>query len=143
MIIDTAVEEKVGLIKTYPESREVLSCLIDKGYKGVIIEGTGLGHAPISMHDEIERGIEEGVFFGMTSQCIHGMVNMNVYRGGRVLRKMGVVPLGDMLSETAWCKLCFALGHYSSPDEIRGFMLSNIAGEITERSHVDEYNYCR
>jgi len=143
MVLDTAVEEKVGLVKTYPESREVLSCLIDKGFKGVVLEGTGLGHAPMSMRDEIDRGIEEGMFFGMTSQCIHGMVNMNVYRGGRELKEKGVVPLGDMLAETAWCKLCFALGHYDSHDELREFMLSDIAGEITDRSHVDEYNYQR
>jgi len=143
MFLDTAVEEKVGLIKTYPECRDILSCLIDRGYKGVVIEGTGLGHAPQSMHEEIKRGIEEDIFFGMTSQCVHGMVNMNVYRGGRVLKEMGVVPLGDMLPETAWCKLCFGLAHHDTHDELMEFMVRDIAGEISNRSHVDEYNYCR
>jgi len=143
MVLDTDVEEKVGIIKTYPECRDMLSCLIDKGYRGAIIEGTGLGHAPLSMHDEISRGIEEGMFLGMTSQCVHGMVNMNVYRGGRVLKEKGVVPLGDMITETAWCKLCFGLAHYHDHSELKGFMTSNFVGEMTSRSQADEYNYCR
>lgn len=141
--LDLDVEEKVAMIKTHPECRDVLSCLIDKGYKGVILEGTGLGHAPSSLHDEIKRGIEEGIFFGMTSQCIHGRVNMNVYRGGRMLKEEGVVPLGDMTSETAWCKLCFALGHHEDLTAVKKFMTTNIAGELSEVSTIDSYNYCR
>jgi len=137
--LDTKVEDKVALIKTYPETRDILPCLVDKGYRGIIIEGTGLGHAPDTMHEDIRRGIEEGIVFGMTSQCIHGRVNMNVYRGGRTLKEMGVMPLGDMLSETAWCKLCFALGHHSDPSEVRDFMLTNIHGEISPRSALDAF----
>ena len=45
----------------------------------------------------------------MTSQCIWGRVDMNVYDTGRDLLDAGVIPLEDMLSETALVKLMWSL----------------------------------
>ena len=49
---------------------------------------------------------------GMTSQCIWGRVNMNVYSMGRELTRRGVEPLEDMLPETALVKMMWSLGNY-------------------------------
>ncbi|MHC1604608.1 MAG: Glu-tRNA(Gln) amidotransferase subunit GatD [Candidatus Methanofastidiosia archaeon] len=141
--LDTKLEEKVALIKTYPGARDIVSSVIDREYRGIILEGTGLGHAPASLCEEIKRGIDEGIIFGMTSQCINGRVNLNVYRGGRKLKNMGVIPLGDMLPETAWCKLCWVLGHYGNYDEVRKKMLENIVGELSNASRIDSFNFGR
>ena len=48
-------ESKVALIKSYPNADpEVIDFYVKKGYKGIIIEGTGLGHAPVSTeHHEL------------------------------------------------------------------------------------------
>lgn len=143
LTLDTDLEERVALVKTYPTASDIIAHLVDKGYRGIIIEGSGLGHTPHTLHEEIRRGVEEGVVFGMTSQCVHGRVNMNVYRGGRILKEMGVLPLGDMLTETAWCKLSWVLGHASDPDDIRTEMLRDVAGELDPVSRIDAYNFCR
>ena len=66
----------------------------------------------------------------MTSQCIYGNVNMNVYSTGRDLLHAGVIPLDNMLAETAMVKAMYILGNY--PDELNNLMRSNIRGEIED-----------
>ena len=93
-----------------------------------MIAGTGLGHVRRSLIPTIERHIKDGKPVVMTSQCLYGTVNMNVYSTGRDLIKAGVIPGGDMLPETAYVKLSWAL---SNLDEgIDEFMKNNIAGEM-------------
>ncbi len=70
----------------------------------------------------------------MASQCIWGRINMNVYTTGMDLQKLGILPLEDMLAETAVVKLMWALGQTSDPTDVKALMLTNIAGEIDARS---------
>ncbi len=86
---------------------------------------------PNYLIDSIKRATEEGVAVCMTSQCLYGRVNLNVYSTGRRLLKAGVIPCEDMLPETAYVKLMWVLGHTDDPEEVRGMMLTNYAGEIT------------
>jgi glutamyl-tRNA(Gln) amidotransferase subunit D len=69
----------------------------------------------------------------MTSQCLHGSVNLNVYATGRDLLSAGVVPGGDMLPETAHVKLMWVLGQTSDADEVRKMMMTDLRGELTDR----------
>ena len=80
-----------------------------------------------------EADREEGVR-GMTSQCIWGRVNMNVYSMGRELTRRGVLPLEDMLPETAYVKLAWCLGQTQDPKQVRELMQRNIAGEYVDRT---------
>jgi glutamyl-tRNA(Gln) amidotransferase subunit D len=106
----------------------------DEGYRGIILEGTGLGHISELCYEAIDYAKQEGVFLGMTSQCIWGRVNMNVYSTGRELTRRGVVPLEDMLSETACVKLMWCLGQTENEVEVLKLMKKNIAGEYTKRT---------
>lgn len=138
--VDDKLEEKVVLIKVYPGmSGELIDFLVDRGYKGIVIEGTGLGHTPNEIIPTIERAVEEGVAVCMTSQCLYGRVNLNVYSTGRRLLRAGVIPCEDMLPETAYVKLMWVLGHVQNPDEVRKMMLTNYAGEITPYTRFDTY----
>ncbi|MDN5319851.1 MAG: glutamyl-tRNA(Gln) amidotransferase subunit [Thermococcaceae archaeon] len=138
--VDDKLEEKVALIKVYPGmSGELIDFLVDRGYKGIVIEGTGLGHTPNEIIPTIERAVEEGVAVCMTSQCLYGRVNLNVYSTGRRLLRAGVIPCEDMLPETAYVKLMWVLGHVQNPDEVRKMMLTNYAGEITPYTRFDAY----
>ncbi|WP_175059121.1 Glu-tRNA(Gln) amidotransferase subunit GatD [Thermococcus sp. 2319x1] len=138
--VDDKLEEKVALIKVYPGmSGELIDFLVDKGYKGIVIEGTGLGHTPNEIIPTIERAVEEGVAVCMTSQCLYGRVNLNVYSTGRKLLKAGVIPCEDMLPETAYVKLIWVLGHTQNLEEVRNMMLTNYAGEITPYTRFDTY----
>jgi len=126
---------KVALIKTYPGmTGEIIEFLTDKGYHGIVIEGTGLGHTPESMFPAIKRAIEEEIAIVMTSQCLWGRINMNVYRTGVELLNMGVIPGEDMLPETAYVKLMWTLAQTRDLEEVKRIMLTNIAGEINPRS---------
>lgn len=126
---------KAALVKFYPGMpAEILEFLVESGYRGIILEGTGLGHVASSFIPTVRQLIEEGVFFGMTSQCIYGRANMRVYETGRDLLKAGVVSLDDMLPETAYVKLSWALAHAGDLEEVRELMLTQIAGEIGNRS---------
>jgi len=138
--VDDAMDEKVAILKAYPGvSGELLDFLVDRGYRGVVIEGTGLGHTPEHMIPHIQRAVEEGVAVCMTSQCLYGRVNLNVYSTGRKLLRAGVIPCEDMLPETAYVKLMWVLGHTDDPSRVREMMLTNYAGEITPYTRYDTF----
>ncbi|ASJ00791.1 Glu-tRNA(Gln) amidotransferase subunit GatD [Thermococcus gorgonarius] len=138
--VDDRIEEKVAILKIYPGiSGEILDFLVDKGYRGVVIEGTGLGHVPQDFIPHVERAVEEGVAVCVTSQCLYGRVNLNVYSNGRKLLKAGAIPCEDMLPETAYVKLMWVLGHTDDLEEVRKMMLTNYAGEITPYTRFDTF----
>ncbi len=138
--VDDKMEEKVAILKIYPGiSGEILDFLVDRGYKGVVIEGTGLGHVPQDFIPHVQRAVEEGVAVCVTSQCLYGRVNLNVYSNGRKLLKAGAIPCEDMLPETAYVKLMWVLGHTNDLDEVRKMMLANYAGEITPYTRFDTF----
>ena len=86
------LEEKVAFIKSYPGiPEEIIDYHIDKGYKGMVLEGTGLGHCPDSLIHHLERAKDENIPVIMTSQCFYGLVDMNVYSTGRKIISAGVI----------------------------------------------------
>ncbi|MDI1496064.1 MAG: glutamyl-tRNA(Gln) amidotransferase subunit D [Cenarchaeum symbiont of Oopsacas minuta] len=122
---------KVGLVKYYPGfDSGIIDYAVNSGYRALILEGTGLGHVGRTMYDSIINASHDGIFLGMTSQCIDGNVNMNVYESGRDLQKMGVIPLSGMLPETALVKAMWATGFANSVKDIQDMMTQNIAGEF-------------
>src|SRR5712691_12297832 len=111
---------------------------VSAGARGLILEGTGLGHVSKYCYGAIKKARKEDVHVFMTSQTIWGRVDMNVYVTGRDLLNIGVTPLEDMISETAIVKLMWVLGQTRSPEKVRELMLQTVAGEITERSPIME-----
>ncbi|MDD3160223.1 MAG: Glu-tRNA(Gln) amidotransferase subunit GatD, partial [Candidatus ainarchaeum sp.] len=111
-------EEKVGLVKMHPGISEEIFDFY-KNYKGLIIEGTGLGHTPIREDKFVKKILElikSGCVVGMTSQCLYGRVHPNVYTNLRKLSEIGVIYCEDMLPETALMKLSWLLGNYSKEE---------------------------
>lgn len=138
--LDSSLEEKVALIKTYPNiQNHVIEDLLNHNYKGIVIEGTGLGHVPKSLYPGIKKAINLKVPVVITSQCIWGRVNMNVYSTGRDLLRMGVIPCEDMIPETAYVKLMWILGHEEKFDKVNEKMRDEISGEINHRSRPDVF----
>ena len=133
--IEDSFEEKVALIKFHPDFNPgIIDWFVEEGYRGIVLEGTGLGHINTGFYGSVERASQEGVYVGMTSQCIWGRVDMDVYTTGRELQEIGVEPLGDMLPETALVKLMWALGQSEDLDEVKSLMRRNIAGEYSDRT---------
>jgi glutamyl-tRNA(Gln) amidotransferase subunit D len=148
LVLKPEMEEKVGLLKIhvnmFPEQFSFY-----KNYKGLVIEGTGLGHTPGQVPNElaeihkkiypaIKTVIDSGCIVVMTSQCLYGRVQMHVYDKGTDLAKLGVIPGSDMLPNTAFVKLAWLLGNYSK-DEVKNKIAQNLRGEITERTEPEAF----
>ncbi len=128
------IEPKCALVKFFPGADpSILNYYLKQGFKGLVIEGTGLGHVTSEWIPYIKE-IAEAMPVVMTSQCVYGTVCDRVYDTGRDLLKAGIIEGDDMLSETALVKLMWVLGQTSDREEIRKLIKTNIAGEIT----VDE-----
>ncbi|BCU68580.1 glutamyl-tRNA(Gln) amidotransferase subunit D [Sulfolobales archaeon HS-7] len=139
-LVDAKFSSKAFLLKAFPGlNGEVIDAIVGSGIKGMIIEGTGLGHISSELIDVLKKAIKDGVFIGMTSQCLFGRVNMNVYTTGRTLQKVGVTPLDDMLPEVALVKLMWTLAHYEELEDIKKVMRSNLAGELSPRHVINEF----
>ncbi|MBU0929648.1 MAG: hypothetical protein KJ623_01095, partial [Nanoarchaeota archaeon] len=110
-----------------------------KGYKGLILEGTGLGHITTDKNimNSLKSLIKSGTIVIMTSQCIFGSVNLNVYSTGRELLKLGVISGDDMITETAYIKLAWLLGNYKK-NEVKELITKNLRNEISERNIYEE-----
>lgn len=136
--------EGAVLVKCHPGyDPAALGHMIEAGRcRAVIFEGTGLGHVGRPLYPTVKRAAERGIFMGMTSQCVEGRVRMTVYESGRDLLAMGIVPLGDMLAETALAKAVWALGREdarggssggraAAAESVRRSMLEPVASEAT------------
>ncbi|HVC27614.1 MAG TPA: Glu-tRNA(Gln) amidotransferase subunit GatD [Nitrososphaerales archaeon] len=128
-------DPRVALVKFYPSMPEAyLGAIIGSGLRGVVFEGTGLGHINSKNIELVKKFTGDGGVACMTSQCLWGRVDMNVYDTGRDLLKVGVVPLEDTLPETALAKLMWATANCKSAEETKAVMQENLAGEMTART---------
>ncbi len=140
-------ELKIGWIKTRPG---IPIDEFDKytGFDAIILEGTGLGHFPITEFDEktkintkIYKKLKElskKTILAMTTQTTQGRVNLNVYSPARKLKELGVLGHNiAMMQETAYIKLAWLLSNYKKEDipqkyeeDITGEQVNRIKGEL-------------
>jgi glutamyl-tRNA(Gln) amidotransferase subunit D len=133
-------EERVGLVYYYPNMHpDIIDSMVDNGYKGIVIAGTGLGHVNKPVYPAIERAAKAGVAMYMTVQTLWGYVHMFVYDTGRDLMSLGLIPTENMLPEVAYVKLGWALGQTDDLEEVKRLMLTPIEDDITEREPYDGY----
>ena len=138
--LNTSIEDKVGFIKSFPGiSPDYIEYHIDKGYKGLVIEGTGLGHVPNDLVESFKRAQDENIPVIMSSHVLYGRVNMNVYSTGRNILDAGVISGIDMTPETTYVKLCWALGQSDDYEKVKEIMQTNVAGEFGERSTIEDF----
>ncbi|MCX6257569.1 MAG: Glu-tRNA(Gln) amidotransferase subunit GatD [Bacteroidia bacterium] len=133
-------EEKVSIVYYYPNMQpDIIDSLVDNGYKGIVIAGTGLGHVNKPLYPAIERAYKKGVHIFMTVQTLWGYVHMFVYDTGRDLMAKGIIPAENMLPEVAYIKLGWVLGQTDDPEEVRRLMLTPVNDETTPREPYNGY----
>ncbi len=126
-------DSRVALVKYHPGyDPKIINFLIEAGFKAIIFEGTGLGHGGKNMYESVKKANESGLYMGMTSQCIDGRVGMNVYESGRDLQELGIIPLSNLIPETALVKAMWALGNSKDVTEMKNLMQKNIASEYSD-----------
>jgi len=130
------MEERCGLLFFHPGmDPSVLEAY--RGYRGLVIAGTGLGHVSTPWVKGLGGLVRDGTSVVMTSQCLHGRVCDRVYDTGRDLLAAGVMEGEDMLPEIALVKLMWVLGQTPDEGEARALMKEDLRGEIRRRSlHV-------
>ncbi len=126
------LDTKVALIKYHPGyDPSLLDKIVEMGFRGIIFEGTGLGHIGKTMYESVKKANEKGIFLGMTSQCVDGRVRMTVYESGRDLLDLGIIPLENMIPEVALVKAMWTMGYSQNTEEVKKIMLKNIASELS------------
>jgi len=138
--VKAVFEEMVSIVYYYPNMRpDIIESLIDNGYKGIVIAGTGLGHVNKPLYPALKKARDKGIMVFMTVQTLWGYVQMYVYDTGRDMMELGVIPAGNMLPEVAYVKLGWVLAQTTEPAKVKEMMLNPIAGEITDREPFDGY----
>lgn len=139
LVLKPKFEEKVALIKSFPGmDSSVLDFYTENDYRGIVLEGTGLGHISKNFYEPLKKAVQKGIVVAMSSQCVWGRINMNVYDTGRDLQAIGVLPMGDMLPETALVKLMWVLGQTVDINEAKKMLMTNVAGELSSRTLPEE-----
>jgi len=138
--VDTAYDDRTTILYYYPGMHpDLVDALVEKGYHGIVIAGTGLGHVNKPLYPALKRAIESGVHVVMTVQTLWGYAQMYVYDTGRDLLELGIVPLENMLPETALMKLSWVLGHTGDHGEVMRMMRTPVSHEMTDREPHNGY----
>ncbi len=133
--LDDAIEPGVFLLKLIPGTRpEVFDDIARLGYRGVVIEGFGLGGLHCLRRNllaGIQKLLDEDVSVLLTTQCRYEPSDPTVYETGRLALELGILQAYDMTSECAVTKLMWVLAHANTPQQVRRMMETNYCGEIT------------
>lgn len=136
--------DNVAMVYVYPGfNGKDLDKFSDKD--GIVLIGTGLGHIPTvkdrGVLDSVSNLISSGVPVAVSSQCIHGRLNLNVYSAGRMMEEAGVIGNGlDWTPETAYVKLSWVLAYEKNLNKIRDMLTENMVGEFSDRLFPEGYN---
>lgn len=140
---DFKFNDNVAMLYVHPNIQPKLISKFSS-FDGVVLLGTGLGHVPTNpfgdkhakpVINEIKSLVDSDIPVVMAPQTIYGRLNMNVYTAGRLLLEAGVIGDGcDWTPETAFVKLSWVLGHTKNMNKVKEEMLTNMVGEISERS---------
>jgi len=133
-------EERVGIVYYYPNMHpDMIDSMVENGYRGIVIAGTGLGHVNKPLYPALKHAQEKNVAVYMTVQTLWGFTQMYVYDTGRDMMQLGVVPTANMLPEVAYVKLGWALGQTDDLEEVKRLMLTPVNGEITDKEPSNGY----
>ena len=127
-VLKPGFDEKIAMIWAHPGFNPEDWESITSSKKGVVIAGTGLGHINSNLLESIGKTAKD-MPVAMSTQCLAGTTNLNVYRNGRELIERGVVETHDTLPETALVKMMWLTKH--EPDNVEKLMSENLVGELS------------
>lgn len=136
-ILNTNIETNVFLLKLTPTTNpNIIDLLITSGTKGIVIEAYGAGGMSFIRRDfvsKIDLAIKNNIPIVLCSQCLYEASNFNIYEVGTKALKTGAIEALDMTTESAVCKLMYALGQTNNITDIKKIFQSPIANEIQNR----------
>jgi len=128
-------DPKISLLKLFPGfDPEIIDRALERGARGIIIEGFGPGNVPFletSIIPQIENSIDKNVPIIIANQMERGITNLMAYECGLKAKKAGAISSHDMTTEATATKLMWALAYNKKLSDIRKVMETDIAGEIS------------
>lgn len=128
--------KKISSFKIYAGfDSSILKREFDYGKRYFILEVYSSGTAPIkdtylSLYESLKYiNANKGIVFIISQQEGNNGITMDIYESSHILMELNVIPLKNMLWESAIVKLMSA-SSLDNNQEIIDYMLSNISGEI-------------
>ncbi len=140
--LDERLEPRVLAVRVFPGlDPRLVSGAVRVGVRGLVLEAYGTGNLPSlagsSLIPAIEDASSRGVPVVVVSQCPRPHVEPTRYEGGAAAARAGAIDGGDMTVEAAVAKLMLALGRYPRIEDVRAFLLADVAGERTPAPHLE------
>lgn len=132
-----SMEKRTILLQFYPGMDPALFEGPIMQSKGIVIAGSGLGHVNENMVPLIKKACDNGSVVVVTSQCLNGRTNLNVYNTGRDMISAGAINVMDMLPEVAYVKLMWALANSKDIEAAKAMMQTPLADEMSDRRTID------
>ncbi|MBZ3935042.1 Glu-tRNA(Gln) amidotransferase subunit GatD [Methanimicrococcus blatticola] len=130
--ITPALEEKCAIVKFVPGADpSILNYYIDSGYKGIVLEGVGLGHVSDDWVPALQKAADKKIPVVVTSQCINGSTALGTYETGLAMRKAGVVEAVDQLTESVFVKLMWLLGQGLDYEKVKELISTEMKGDMS------------
>ena len=112
--------------------KNAIELISSNSSKVVVLMSYGSGNLPLEK-EFLEFLFSSDKIFLNVSQCKAGKIEQEKYETGIHLKKAGVVGVKDMTLETVIVKSMLLIKKYPyEKDKFEKFLLSDIAGEITE-----------
>ena len=137
--INSKLNTNIGILKLFPGiSKQFVSAVLGtEGLKAIILETYGAGNATTEewFLTLLQNAINNNVIILNITQCNAGTVDLGRYETSMRLAEIGIVGGGDLTTEAAITKLMFLLGQKLSISEIKNYLQTSIAGEITAKNN--------
>ncbi len=129
--VDARFASEVAVLTVLPGSDgEALDALVDRGVRGVVVQGFGSGNVPQrGWPAAVGRATAAGVAVVVASQCLRGSVRLPAYEGGRAAQEAGAMGAAAMTLECTVVKLMVGLGRGLRGTELQAFYETDQAGE--------------
>ena len=129
-----SVATDIVLIKLIPGVRPEIFDYVKGKYRGIVIESFGSGGVPFigdeSILSKVESLVHSGMLVVITTQCLFEGGNLYLYEVGLKLSKSRLIPALDMTTESAVCKLMWALGQTADCSEAKELFLKPVNNDF-------------
>ena len=135
--VQKGFESNIAVVTLIPGTpNDILSALLERGVKGIVMRGFGPGNIASQYLDFIREALAKKIPVVVHTQCMEGATSMHLYDVGKQALDLGVIQSYDMSIEGVTTKLMWAIRHADSYEQIKEIMHTNYTGEINKEGKI-------